>query len=191
MRVCIFAASSSRIDTEYGIVAGRLGSLLAHDQKEVVFGGGGIGLMGKLADSVIANRGKITGVIPKFMQEEGWGHDGLTETIVTADMSERKKLMFAMSDAVVALPGGIGTLEELTEAITLKQLSLFNGPIIILNTNGYYDSLLSFIDHMIENNFMRFEHKGIWQVADTPEEVILALNNKPAEDEEWRSIAKI
>jgi uncharacterized protein (TIGR00730 family) len=157
----------------------------------VVFGGGGIGLMGKLADAVLENGGKITGVIPSFMKDEGWGHDKLTEMIVTSDMSERKKKMFSMADAVVALPGGIGTLEELTEAITLKQLSLFDGPIIILNTRGYFNSLLGFIDHMIANNFMRFEHKGIWEVATTPEEVIDALNKKGRGNEEWRKIAKI
>lgn len=191
MTVCIFAASSSRIDSEYVAVAATLGSLLAHEGIDVVFGGGGIGLMGKLADAVLENGGKITGVIPAFMKEEGWGHNELTDMIITPDMSERKKKMFSMSDAVVALPGGIGTLEELTEAITLKQLSLFDGPIIILNTNGYYDSLLKFIDHMISNNFMRFEHKGIWETANTPEEVLTALNNKERGNEEWRKIAKI
>jgi uncharacterized protein (TIGR00730 family) len=191
MTICIFAASSSRIDSEYGLVARKLGTLLAKEEMSVVFGGGGIGLMGKLADAVLENGGKITGVIPSFMKDEGWGHDKLTEMIVTSDMSERKKKMFSMADAVVALPGGIGTLEELTEAITLKQLSLFDGPIIILNTRGYFNSLLGFIDHMIANNFMRFEHKGIWEVATTPEEVIDALNKKGRGNEEWRKIAKI
>ena len=191
MTVCIFAASSSRIDSEYGAVASTLGTLLAREGIDVVFGGGGIGLMGKLADAVLENGGKITGVIPAFMKEEGWGHNRLSEMIITPDMSERKKKMFSMSDAVVALPGGIGTLEELTEAITLKQLSLFDGPIIILNTLRYYDSLLKFIDQMISNNFMRFEHKGIWEIASTPEEVITALNNKERGNEKWRKIAKI
>jgi len=191
MTVCIFAASSSRIDSEYGIVAARFGSMLASEGIDVVFGGGGIGLMGKLADAMLENGGRITGVIPAFMREEGWGHDGLTEMIVTPDMNERKKRMFSMADAVVALPGGVGTLEELTEAITLKQLSLFDGPIIILNTLGYYNALLEFIDHMIATNFMRFEHKGIWEVADTPEEVLTALKRKERGSEEWRKIAKI
>lgn len=191
MTVCIFAASSSRIDHEYGIVAARLGELLAGEGIDVVFGGGGIGLMGTLADAVLEKGGRITGVIPAFMREEGWGHDRLTEMIVTNDMSERKRRMFSMSDAVVALPGGVGTLEELTEAITLKQLSLFDGPILILNTLGYYNALLEFIDHMIASNFMRFEHKGIWEVVDTPEEVLTALRRKERGSEEWRKIAKI
>ena len=191
MTICIFAASSSRIDSEYGAVAARLGAMMARDGFDVVFGGGGIGLMGILANAVLENGGRITGVIPAFMKEEGWGHSGLTEMIVTSDMSERKKRMFGIADAVVALPGGIGTLEEMTEAITLKQLSLFNGPIIILNTLGYYDSLLEFIDHMITSNFMRFEHKGIWEVVRTPEEVLTVLKRKERGSEEWRRIAKI
>ena len=191
MTVCVFAASSSRIDNEYGVAAAKLGSLLAKAGIEVVFGGGGIGLMGKMADAVLENGGKITGVLPSFMKEEGWGHLGLNEMIITGDMSERKKKMFSMSDAVIALPGGIGTLEELTEAITLKQLSLFSGPIIILNTLGYYRSLIKFIEHMIDNHFMRFEHKGIWEIVNTPEEAIKALNNKNRGNKEWRKIARI
>ncbi len=191
MKVCIFAASSSRIDEEYKIVASRLGTLLAKTGKEVVFGGGGIGLMGIIADAVLANGGKITGVIPSFMKEEGWSHCDVNEMIVTEDMSQRKKTMFGMSDAVIALPGGVGTLEELTEAITLKQLSLYDGPIIILNTLGYYSAFFEFIEQMVEKQFMRFEHKEIWEVVNTPEEVISALNNKNRGNEEWRKIAKI
>ncbi|MBP1667161.1 MAG: lysine decarboxylase [Bacteroidetes bacterium] len=191
MTVCVFAASSSRVDQEYGKDAALLGSLLAVAGIEVVFGGGGIGLMNKLADGVIENGGKITGVIPAFMQAEGWGHNGVSETIVTADMSERKRKMFEMSDAVIALPGGVGTLEELTEAITLKQLSLFDGQIIILNTCGFYNSLLDFIENMIDSNFLRKEHKGIWKVVNTPGEVIDALRNDGKGNEEWRRIAKI
>jgi len=191
MTVCVFAASSSRVDQEYGKDAALLGSLLAVAGIEVVFGGGGIGLMNKLADGVIENGGKITGVIPAFMQAEGWGHNGVSETIVTADMSERKRKMFEMSDAVIALPGGVGTLEELTEAITLKQLSLFDGQIIILNTCGFYNSLLDFIDNMIDSNFLRKEHKGIWKVVNTPGEVMDALRDDGKGNEEWRRIAKI
>jgi uncharacterized protein (TIGR00730 family) len=191
MTVCVFASSSSRINSEYGLAAARLGSLLAKAGIDVVFGGGGIGLMGKLADAVVENGGKITGVIPAFMKEEGWHHNGVEEMIITQNMSERKNRMFALSDAVVALPGGMGTLEELTEAITLKQLSLWDGPIIILNTLGYYKSLLEFIDNMVNNHFMRFEHKGIWEIVNTPEEVITALGKKERGNEQWRKIAKI
>jgi len=191
MRVCVFAASSSRIDGVYSDAAGELGVLCAEAGMEVVFGGGGIGLMGRLADAVLEKGGKITGVIPGFMKDEGWGHQNLSEMIVTRDMGERKKFMFDLADAVIALPGGIGTVEELTEAITLKQLGLLKGPVIILNTLGYYNHFIEFLDHMIKGNFLRFEHKGIWEVVNTPSEAISAISNYTGWLEDPRSIAKI
>ncbi len=191
MTVCIFASSSSRINSEYAVAASNLGILLARAEMDVVFGGGGIGLMGKLADSVIATGGIITGVIPSFMKDEGWDHLAVNEMIVTPDMGERKKLMFSMADAVVALPGGIGTLEELTEAITLKQLGLFKGPIIILNTLEYYRSFIDFLEHMISGNFLRYEHKGMWEIASTPEDVMARLEKNEKWIHDPRSIAKI
>jgi uncharacterized protein (TIGR00730 family) len=191
MTVCVFASSSSRIDNEYASVASTLGKLLARANMDVVYGGGGIGLMGKLADAVIENGGKITGVIPSFMIDEGWDHASVSEMITTSDMGERKKQMFAMADAVVALPGGVGTLEELTEAMTLKQLGLYKGPIIILNTLGFYKSLIEFLEHMVSGNFLRYEHKGMWEIADTADEVMDLLSKKDAWLHDPRSIAKI
>jgi uncharacterized protein (TIGR00730 family) len=191
MTICIFASSSSRIDNEYAIAASRLGTLLAIAKLDVVYGGGGIGLMGKIADAVLENGGKITGVIPSFMKDEGWDHSEVNEMILTADMGERKKRMFEMADAVVALPGGVGTLEELTEAMTLKQLGLFRGPIIILNTLNFYKSFIDFMEHMIDGNFLRYEHKGMWEVADTVEEVMDLLGKKNGWHHDPRSIAKI
>ena len=191
MTICVFASSSSRIDNEYAVAAANLGKQLAQSNLSVVYGGGGIGLMGKLADAVIENRGRITGVIPSFMIEEGWDHSGLSEMIVTSDMGERKKRMFEMADAIVALPGGVGTLEELTEAMTLKQLGLYKGPIIILNTLNFYKSLIDFLGHMVSGNFLRYEHKGMWEIAESVKEVMDIL----AKNEGWlhdpRSIAKI
>jgi uncharacterized protein (TIGR00730 family) len=191
MRVCVFAASSSRIDGEYAIAATLLGDLFATSGMEVIYGGGGIGLMGNLADAMLKKGGKITGVIPAFMKEEGWGHPLVSEMIVTRDMGERKKTMFDNCDAVVALPGGIGTLEELTEAITLKQLSLYKGPIIILNTLNYYDQFIRFLEQMIAGSFLRLEHKGIWEVVSTPEEVIASLRNYDGWHDDWRKTARI
>jgi uncharacterized protein (TIGR00730 family) len=191
MTICVFASSSSRINSEYATAASKLGTLIAQSGMDVVFGGGGIGLMGKLADAVLANGGKITGVIPSFMKDEGWDHSDVNEMIITADMGERKKQMFSMADAVVALPGGVGTLEELTEAITLKQLGIFRGSIIILNTLNFYKSFIEFLEHMISGQFLRYEHKGMWEIAYTPEEVMVYL----AKEKDWfhdpRSIAKI
>jgi len=191
MRVCVFAASSNRVDGVYGKAAAELGCLIAKHEIEVVYGGGGIGLMGKLADAVLENKGKITGVIPQFMKDEGWGHKGITEMIITSDMGERKKKMIDSADAIVALPGGIGTLEELTEAITLKQLGFFKGPIVILNTLNFYDKLLDFLNYMISGNFLRKEHGEIWSVANTPAEVIKTIKNYNGWYDNPRTFAKI
>jgi uncharacterized protein (TIGR00730 family) len=191
MTICVFASSSSRINSEYATAASKLGLLLARAKMNVVYGGGGIGLMGKLADAVLENGGAITGVIPSFMKDEGWDHSDVNEMIITPDMGERKKRMFAMADAVVALPGGVGTLEELTEAITLKQLGLFRGPIIILNTLNFYKSFIDFLEHMISGHFLRYEHKGMWKIADTPEEVLVYLTKNKGWLHDPRSIAKI
>lgn len=191
MTICVFASSSSRIDNEYAIAATRLGSLLAEANMDVVYGGGGIGLMGKLADAVIKGGGRITGVIPSFMKDEGWDHASVSDMILTVDMGERKKMMFSMADAIVALPGGVGTLEELTEAMTLKQLGIYKGPIIILNTMDFYKSLIDFLEHMVSGNFLRYEHKGIWEIANTAEEVIALLMKREDWHPDPRSFARI
>jgi uncharacterized protein (TIGR00730 family) len=191
MTICVFASSSSRIDNRYATEATLLGTLLAKADMDVIYGGGGIGLMGCLADAVIAGGGKITGVIPSFMIDEGWDHASVTDMIVTSDMGERKKTMFSRADAVVALPGGVGTLEELTEAMTLKQLGIYKGPIIILNTLNFYNSLIDFLDHMITGHFIRNEHKEIWKIATTPEEVIALILNREKWLDDPRSIARI
>ena len=191
MTICVFASSSSRIDNEYAIAASRLGKHLAAAGMDVVYGGGGIGLMGRLADAVLENGGRITGVIPTFMKDEGWDHSRVSEMIITSDMGERKKQMFNLADAVVALPGGVGTLEELTEAMTLKQLGLFNGPIVILNTLDFYKSFIDFLEHMVAGNFLRYEHKGMWEIAGSVEEVMILLGRKETWHINPRSIAKI
>lgn len=147
--------------------------------------------MGALADAVMENGGSITGVIPAFMRDEGWGHPKVSDMIVTPDMGERKRKMLARAGAVVALPGGIGTLEELTEAITLKQLGLFHGPLVMLNTLGFYDPLTGVLDKMIRGNFMRTVHKNMWTVAGTPEEVIYALSDYRGWTDDPRKIARI
>jgi uncharacterized protein (TIGR00730 family) len=111
--------------------------------------------------------------------------------IITSDMGERKRNMFARADAVVALPGGIGTLEEMTEALTLKQLGLFKGPVIILNTLDFYRSFIEFLEHMVNGKFLRYEHKGMWEIAGTPGEVLIALSNDKGWIDDPRKIAKI
>lgn len=191
MKVCVFASSSSKVNSGYASAAVRLGTLLAEAGIGVVYGGGGIGLMASLADAVIKNHGTITGVIPSFMKNAGWDHKEVTDMIITNDMGERKKTMFDMSGGIVALPGGIGTLEELAEALTLKQLGLFRGPVIMLNTLGFYDPLVEFLEHMVSGNFLRFEHKGMWKIANTPEDVIIMLSGEHDWTADPLSIAKI
>jgi uncharacterized protein (TIGR00730 family) len=181
-KVCVFCASSPRIDEVYFRDAELLGKIFAENKIQVVYGGGAAGLMGRLADTMISRGGRITGVIPGFMKEMKWAHQGITEMIEVKTMHERKSLMISNIDAVVALPGGVGTLEELTEVITLKQLGLFLAPIIILNTAGFYTHLNGFFHKMIEERFMRHMHKEIWQMVDSPLEVIQAIKNAPPWD---------
>lgn len=191
MNICVFAASSSKTDTVYVNDARRLGKLLAEAGHNIIYGGGDIGLMGAMADAALEGGAKVTGVIPGFMHDNGWGHKGISELIITADMGSRKKKMFELSDAVVALPGGIGTLEELTEAITLKQLGLYKGALVLLNTNSFYDGFLSFLESLINLSFMRSLHAGIWKVVSGPEEIIEAIKEYRDWFDDPASIARI
>ena len=189
--VCVYCASSSKIKPSYFEAADELGRLLAQNDMRCVCGAGNQGLMGTLADSVLDNGGEVLGVIPQFMINEGWCHKGLTQTIVTADMHERKERMAQEADAVIALPGGCGTMEELIEIITWKQLGLFLNPIVILNIDGYYDPLITMLHNAITENFMREEHARMWQVAQTPREAIELVQTAPVWDKNIRKIAAI
>ena len=148
-------------------------------------------VMGASSDAALKAGGTVTGVIPQFMVENGWHHHQLTQLVVTETMHERKQLMAKMSDGVIALPGGCGTMEELMEIITWKQLGLFLKPIIILNIDGFYDPLLCMFQKAIETHFMRPEHGAIWQVAQTPEEAIDMLYNIPHWNKDIQKIASI
>jgi len=180
--VCVYCASSRACDPGYHEVARRLGGLLAAAGCAVVYGGGRSGSMGALAEGALAAGGRIVGIIPRFMQELEWGHGGLTELHVVEDMRSRKHEMLSRSSAVVALAGGSGTFEELFEAMTLKRLGLFTGPIVIVNTGGYYDPLLEQFRRAIDGRFMDARHGAMWRVVATPEEVIGALEASPGWD---------
>lgn len=189
--VCVYCASSTKIDQAYFDAAEKLGRLLAENHIRLVNGAGSIGLMCTVSDGALAAGGEVTGVIPTFMVEQGWHHSKLTQLIEVETMHERKQTMANLSDAVIALPGGVGTLEELLEIITWKQLGLYLNPIVILNINGYFDSLLDMLEKAIKENFMRPQHGDIWVVANTPEEAIEAIYNTPVWDESIRKFAAI
>ncbi len=189
--VCVYCASSSKIKPAYFEAARELGRLLAQNGMRCVCGAGNQGLMGALSDSVLDYGGRVLGVIPQFMIDEGWCHPRLTETIVTADMHERKERMAREADAVVALPGGCGTMEELMEIITWKQLGLFLNPIVILNIDEYYTPMIEMLQRAIDENFMRSEHARMWQVVTTPQEAVEAMQSAPQWDRNIRKIAAI
>jgi uncharacterized protein (TIGR00730 family) len=175
--VCVYCASSQACDTDYHDVARRLGGMLARAGCTVVYGGGRAGSMGALAEGALVAGGRIVGVIPRFMVDLEWGHDDLTELHVVEDMRTRKHEMLTRATAVVALAGGTGTLEELFEAITLKRLGLFLGPIVIVNTRGYYDALLAQLDAAIAERFMDRRHAAMWTVVAGPEDVLPAIES--------------
>ena len=189
--VCVYSASSTQIAPVYFEVAEELGRLLARKRINLINGAGCIGLMAATSNAALAEGGTVIGVIPRFMVEQGWHHQGLTRLVETDTMHERKQLMAEMSDGVIALPGGCGTLEELLEIITWKQLGLYLKPIVILNIDGYYNPLLEMLKNAIDGNFMRKEHQAIWQVASTAEEAIDMLYHAPAWNRELRKIAAI
>ena len=189
--VCVYSASSTKIASVYFEAAEKLGSLLAKQHIRLINGAGSIGLMRSVADAVLENGGEVTGVIPHFMVEQNWHHTGLTEMIEVTSMHERKQKMANLSDGIIALPGGCGTLEELLEIITWKQLGLYLNPIIILNVNGFFDPLLEMLERAIEENFMRRQHGDIWKVARTPEEAVELLQTTPVWDASIRKFAAI
>lgn len=173
--VCVFCASSASIDDQYLSAARELGGMLACGGWRCVNGGGAVGLMGAVTDGALDAGGQVTGVIPKFMVDNGWCYDRLEDVVVTADMHQRKQMMSDMADAVIALPGGVGTLEELLETLTWRQLGLVKVPVIILNTRDYYAPLLEMLRHAIGEGFMKASHAGLWQEASTPAQAIALL----------------
>ena len=189
--VCVYCASSTQIDEKYFRAAEELGTLIAQRGLRLITGAGRQGLMKTVQDAALAAGGEAIGVIPTFMVKEGWHHEGLTELIETASMHERKQTMADLSDGVIALPGGCGTMEELIEIITWKQLGLYVNPIIILNVDGFYDHLLAQLTKAVEENFMRSIHADIWGVAPTPEEAIELLLTTPTWDKSVRKFAAI
>jgi len=179
----VYGASSADVEPVFKDAAYRLGGLIASAGKTLVSGAGSTGLMAAVENGALDSGGKAIGIIPKFMVDNGWLHEGLTETIITPNMHDRKKRMAQMADAVIALPGGTGTFEELFEIITWKMLGLFVKPIVILNTDHYYDPLLKMLDRTSERGFMNPVFKRLWAVAETPQEALAMVDTIPDWDD--------
>jgi uncharacterized protein (TIGR00730 family) len=174
--VCVYCGSSSSVSDSYKDAARRLGQEFVKHDVRLVYGGGDVGLMGLIADSVMDNGGKVTGYIPQYLNEFEKGHTGISELFVVDSMHERKRLMFERSDAFVILPGGFGTLDEICEIITWRQLRLHSKPVVFVNINNYWSALFdTFVDHMIAEKFVRPEHKKFYMIVDNVEDVLPTL----------------
>ncbi len=191
MRVCVYCASSEHSDRVYHDAAQALGRALAEAGCTIVYGGGAVGLMGSLANGALAAGGEVVGIIPRFMTEVEWQHPGLASLEVVEDMRERKHRLLTGSDAVVALPGGCGTLEEWFEALTLKRLGLYFNPMVLVNTNGFYAPLQAFLERMIEQRFMNPQHREMWALVERPEDVLPAIHAMPKWREDARNYAVV
>jgi len=191
MRICVYCASSNQADPRYRETAFHLGELLAADGHSIVYGGGSAGSMGAVADGALSKGGEVIGILPRFMADLEWGHPGLTHLEMVDDMRERKHRLLTGSDAVVALPGGCGTLEELFEAITLKRLGLYFNPIVLLDTLDYWQPLDAFLHQVIEQHFMNPEHAKMWSRVAKPEDVLAAIENSPKWDTDARDRAVV
>jgi uncharacterized protein (TIGR00730 family) len=177
--ICVYCASSTKVNQRYYDAAVELGELIAQKGMRLINGAGTMGLMRACADAVLNSGGEAVGVIPQFMVDRNWHYEDMTELIITKDIHERKRKLAKMADALIALPGGCGTFEELLEAITWKQLGIINKPIVILNTDGYYTPLIEMLEKAVREHFMREEHLRLWTVASTPEEAIDQVQNAP------------
>lgn len=174
--LCVYCGSKSGADPRHEATAAELGRLMAEAGVRLVYGGGSIGLMGTVADAVLANGGEAFGVIPKGLFTTEIGHPGLTELVEVGSMHERKAMMAAEADAFIALPGGLGTLEELAEIATWSQLGIHNKPVGVLNIDGFWEPLLGFLDGAADAGFIRPQHRDIILRITAVEDVIPALS---------------
>ena len=186
--ICVFCGSQSGADPRYRQAAVELGELLAERGHGLVYGGGHIGLMGAIADTVMQAGGTVDGVIPKPLTERELAMETVTRLHVVSSMHERKALMASLSDAFVALPGGFGTLEELFEVVAWAQLGIHRKPIGMLNVGGFYDSLQVFVEHAISEGFIKSKYRGLFVTADNPRALLEALqDHQPPATRRWLS----
>jgi len=175
-KICVFCGSSPGVRPAYADMAAEMGRTLAAMEIELVYGGGKVGLMGIIARTVMECGGRVTGVIPVALKEKEVAYDGLDEMHVVGSMHERKALMAELSDGFVAMPGGIGTIEEFVEVLTWLQLGIHNKPCGLLNTEGYYDKLLEFLDHMVAEGFIRQESREMVLVDTDPADLLMKMS---------------
>ena len=175
--VCVYCGSAKGNNPVYADAAKALGRALVKHNLSLVYGGGHVGLMGIVADAVLDAGGEVTGVIPKALMDTEVGHERLTRLLVVKDMHERKALMAEHADGFIAMPGGIGTLEELFETLTWAQLGFHEKPIGLLNVSGFYDPLIEFLRHQTSQGFLRAEHKDLLLVETEPDPLIAELKN--------------
>lgn len=175
MNICVFCGSGIGVNPVYSGTARTLGLLMAKYSIRLVYGGGNIGLMGIVADAVMEGGGNVTGVIPGFLMKKEVGHKGITDLEVVESMHQRKQRMADLADAFIALPGGWGTLEEVAEILTWKQLGLINQPVFLLNLNGFFDPLLDQMRLMVKEGFLSQGNFQFLKVEDTPEKIISIL----------------
>jgi uncharacterized protein (TIGR00730 family) len=172
MNVCVFCGSASGNNPVYASVAVEFGKMLAEEGHSLIYGGGNIGLMGLVADAVLENQGRVIGVIPSFLAEREVAHQGLTQLETVGTMHQRKMRMAELANAFVALPGGWGTLDELAEILTWKQLGLIRQPVIVLNVNHFFDPLLDQMRLMVKEGFLRKENFDFLEIANSSNEAI-------------------
>jgi uncharacterized protein (TIGR00730 family) len=185
-RICVFCGSNGGADPVFLETAGKVGEFLARENVELVFGGGRVGLMGRVADAVLANGGRVIGAIPEALAIKEVAHQGLTEIHIVDSMHERKALMAELADGFIALPGGFGTFEELCEIITWAQLGIHQKPCAVLNVNGFYDHLIAQIDLSVKQNFIRDEHRRLVLVESEIGRLYeLMKNYEPPVIEKW------
>jgi uncharacterized protein (TIGR00730 family) len=170
-RVCVNCGSSPGFDEVYRAAARELGNALVRRKIVLVYGGAEVGLMGEVANTVMETGGSAIGVIPQALADKV-SHRGLTELHIVSSMHERKQMMHDLSDAFIALPGGYGTIEEITELLTWAQLGIHQKPVGLINVSGYYDSFLSFLDHAVSEGFMKQEHRAMLFVSEEPEALL-------------------
>ena len=190
-RITVYASSSNALAKPYYDAARRLGGVLGRAGMDVVYGGGGVGLMGAMANEAMSAGARVHGVIPDFLNTVEHGHPALSSLRVVGDMRERKHLMLENSDAVISLPGGSGTFEEVFEALTLKRLGQFLGPIVFVNTNGYFERMVDFLKHSVSERFMSQLHLEMWSVVDEPEDALAAMASAPSWSADARQFASV